>query len=85
MGQLARPMAVVALIVAIFRLELLIKVTEKEYTPTIGFITTISNDTLKFGDLAFDLGITGFIACGIVVVRVPKHFFDFDSVAIRVD
>lgn len=85
LDQRARPVAVVALIVAIFWFKLLVKVTEKEHTSTIGFIATISDDTLKLRDLAFDLGIRRFIARGIVAVGIPKHLFDFDDVAIRVD
>lgn len=85
LDQRARPVAVVALVVAILWLKLLVKVTQKEHTPTIGFIATISNNTLKFRDLAFDLGITRFIACGVVVIGIPEHFLDFESVSIRVD
>lgn len=81
----AGPVAVVALIVAILWLKLLVKVTENEHTSTIRFIGTISSDTFKLGDLALDLGIRRFFACGIVGVGISKHLFDFDGITKRVD
>ena len=85
LDDVARSMAVIALIVTILRLKLLVKVTQNEYPSTIGFIAAISNDTLKLGDLTFNFGVGRHITCGIAGVRISKHIFDFRGVMVGVD